>query len=188
VDTHRLIVTGQVAQQHVSQLRVGGRGTALLVTGQTVEGSIHYIAATAHEATRTFTVELAIPNPDGALVAGVSSEMRLPVETLHAHLVSPALLSLDDAGSLGVKSVSDHGVVIFHTAHMVRTNAQGVWLADLPTTLRLITVGQGFVRPGDRVHAVPEAAAGAHAVREPPADRQPAASRTSGRPSARHAS
>lgn len=178
VDTHPLIVTGQVAQQQVSQLRVGGRGTARLVTGQTVEGSIRYIAATANEATRTFTVELAIPNPHGTLAAGVSSEMRFPVETLHAHLVSPALLCLDDAGILGVKSVNDDGVVIFHSAYIVRTNAQGVWLADLPTTLRFITVGQGFVRPGERVQAVPEEAAGSHSVSDPPGARRPAAART----------
>jgi membrane fusion protein, multidrug efflux system len=34
-----------------------------------------------------------------------------------------------------------------------------VWLAGLPEQVRLITVGQGFVRAGDQVRAVPETAA-----------------------------
>jgi multidrug efflux system membrane fusion protein len=35
-----------------------------------------------------------------------------------------------------------------------------VWLGDLPDRLRLITVGQGFVRPGDKVRPMPEKSAG----------------------------
>ena len=45
--------------------------------------------------------------------------------------------------------------MVFHPAEVVRAEADAVWLAGLPERLRLITVGQGFVRPGAGA-AVPE--------------------------------
>ena len=117
--------------------------------------------ATGYPSTRTFRVELEVPNPDGRFAAGTSAELVIEDEPVPAHRVSSALLALDDAGTIGVKAVDDEGVVTFHPARVVRAEADAVWLTGLPERLRLITVGQGFVRPGDRVEVVPEAATGA---------------------------
>jgi multidrug efflux system membrane fusion protein len=67
------------------------------------------------------------------------------------------LLSLDDDGQVGIKALTHDDRVVFYPARIVRAEADAVWLADLPPRLRLITVGQGFVRPGDHVRALPEA-------------------------------
>ncbi len=79
--------------------------------------------------------------------------MRIPAETVPGHYVSPALLSLSSRDEIGVKSVDDDGNVVFHPVEVVRTGADGVWVTGLPTRVRVITVGQGFVREGDRVEA-----------------------------------
>jgi multidrug efflux system membrane fusion protein len=55
--------------------------------------------------------------------------------------------------------VGDGEEVVFYEAEVVRAEADAVWLAGLPEQVRLITVGQGFVRAGDQVRPVPEAAA-----------------------------
>ena len=148
-----LLVVGQVSQQEVHQLRNGAPGSATLVTGQQVEGRIRYVASESKKATRTFQVELEVPNPDGELIAGITSELRIPTHTIIAHHLSPALLSLNDANELGVKSVNGEQVVEFHPVQIVRASAEGLWVSELPQTLRIITVGQGFVRPGDKVRA-----------------------------------
>ena len=70
-----------------------------------------------------------------------------------AFIISAALLSLNSQDKIGVKSVDDDGVVIFHPIDIVRTGVDGVWVAGLPRRVRVITVGQGFVRAGDRVEA-----------------------------------
>jgi hypothetical protein len=44
---------------------------------------------------------------------------------------------------------------------MVRAEGDVVWLAGLPSSIDLITVGQGFVTPGQAVKAVSEAAVAA---------------------------
>jgi multidrug efflux system membrane fusion protein len=43
----------------------------------------------------------------------------------------------------------------------VRAESDAVWVAGLPDEVRVITVGQGFVRTGDQVRPVPEGATAA---------------------------
>jgi multidrug efflux system membrane fusion protein len=165
-----LVVVGDVAEVEAGGLQVGMPGNATLVTGEEVAGRVRYVASEAHPATRTFRVELEVPNPGGRLPAGASAVMRLPLAPVPAHEISSALLVLDDAGNLGIQAVDDAGTVRFHPAAIVRADADAVWLAGLPERLRIITVGQGFVRPGQKVTAVPEPAATAERapLAEPP--------------------
>lgn len=156
VDLDPLLIVGTVSEQDVAKLHIGDQGHARLVTGEVLTGRIRYIAAAADTATRTFSVELEVPNPQALRVAGVTAEVRVALEPLSAHHVSPALLALDDGGAVGVKSVGDDGMVAFHVADIVRSDSEGLWLAGLPETVRLITVGQGFVNGGDKVQASEE--------------------------------
>jgi multidrug efflux system membrane fusion protein len=121
-----------------------------------VVGTIRYIAPVADEATRTFNVELEIDNTDGSLRAGMTAELMIPAETIYAQKISPSLLTLDDEGNLGVKIVNDSGIVEFHTADIAMSSSEGVWIAGLPHSANIITVGQGFVNVGVFVDAIPE--------------------------------
>ena len=121
-----------------------------------VRGHIRYVAPVADEATRTFGVELEVDNSAGTLRAGGTAELLVPAETLLAHRVSPSLLTLDDAGNVGVKVIDDAGRVEFVVADIALSTNDGVWLAGLPETATIITVGQGFVTAGSVVDAVPE--------------------------------
>ncbi|CAN0240734.1 unnamed protein product, partial [Chrysoparadoxa australica] len=145
------IVYGNAPEDVVPYLEEGQPGSAELISGKPREGQVRYIASEADEATRTFRVELKVDNPDGRLIAGASAELRLPLEEVRAHAVEPAILTLNEDGVFGVKSVTDDGTVRFHAADIVRNRDGWVWLSGLPERLRLITVGQGFVRAGDAV-------------------------------------
>lgn len=154
VDDRTLVVVGSIAEQHALAVKKGSKGTARLATGQVAQGTVRYIAPVADAATRTFVVELEFANRDARLPAGVTAEIDLPVGTVMAHRISPALLTLDDGGGLGVKIVDDNGQVLFIAAQIVRSSADGVWVTGLPDPARIITVGQGFVKPEQVVHIV----------------------------------
>ena len=145
-----------MTQQERHHLKVGDIGRARLITGELVQGRVRYVAAESDEATRTFRVELEVPNADHRLVSGISTEIHIPTRATAAHRISPALLSLDRLGRLGVKSVNDDSIVEFHPVEVLRAETRGVWVGGLPDPVRLITVGHGFVRVGQRVRAVPE--------------------------------
>ncbi len=156
VEQDPFLIEGEVGETEVGRLQLGMPGTARLVTGEVVQGHLSYIANQADPGTRTFAVELEVANPNGRFNAGASAELRITYERLGAHRVSPALLTLNDAGALGIKAIDADDRVVFHPAYVVRAEADAVWLAGLPAELTLITVGQGFVRPGDRVQPMPE--------------------------------
>jgi multidrug efflux system membrane fusion protein len=121
-----------------------------------VRGTIRYVAPVADSATRTFAVELEVDNREGQLRAGGTAELRIPAETVLAHRISPSLLTLDDEGNVGVKIINTNGEVEFVEADIAIAETNGIWVAGLPPTATIITVGQGFVPDGAVVNAVPE--------------------------------
>lgn len=151
VDEDPYLVVAQVSENDVGRLRLKARGSAALVTGQKVEGRIHYIAATADATTRTFRVELLVPNPDGQLRHGTTAELSFPTDKVQAHFITPAILTLNDSGTVGVRCVETGGVVGFYPVQIIDSAADGMWVAGLPEKAELIVVGQEFVRQGDRV-------------------------------------
>ncbi len=154
VDNTRLIVTGSIAEQDAGFVQIGSKASAVLVTGQEVQGVIRYLAPVAEEATRTFTVELEIPNAGGKLPAGVTAEMRIPGGDVLAYRIAPSLLTLDANGELGLKTVNAQNQVEFHKVALAQSDANGVWVTGLPETASIIVVGQGYVSAGQPVVSV----------------------------------
>jgi len=156
VDNRKIIVSANVSEFDAHYINVGDTAEARLATGETVQGRIRYVAPVADEATRTFGVELEADNSDGALRIGGTAELRIPAEQVLAHRISPSLLTLDDAGNVGVKIVNDDGLVEFVKADVALSTSDGIWLTGLPQDATIITVGQGYVANGTLVDAVPE--------------------------------
>ena len=156
VDNQKIIVSANLSEFDAHYVDVGDRAAATLATGETVQGRIRYVAPVADEATRTFGVELEIDNSDGALRVGGTAVLNIPAEEVLAHRVSPSLLTLDDAGNVGVKLINEKGQVEFVVADIALSSSNGVWLAGLPEQATIITVGQGYVANGASVDAIPE--------------------------------
>ncbi|MDJ0938552.1 MAG: efflux RND transporter periplasmic adaptor subunit [Woeseiaceae bacterium] len=156
VDNRTIVVSADLSEFDAGQVEVGETAEARLATGEAVHGRIRYVAPVADAATRTFAVELEVDNANGDLRAGGTAELRIPAETVLAHRISPSLLTLDDAGNVGIKIINDDGEVEFVVADIALSSEDGVWVAGLPATTTIITVGQGFVASGSFVNAVPE--------------------------------
>lgn len=159
VDTDPMLVVGNVNEREVQGLSIGSTGGARLVNGGLVEGTVRYLAPVADESTRTFRIELAVPNSDGNLRAGVTAELEIDAEEIMVHSLSPALLTLADDGTVGVKAVDDDERVRFHPVEIVDSSAEGMSVTGLPRELRIISVGQGFVTEGNLVEPVMDPAA-----------------------------
>jgi len=153
VESDPLLVTGQISELQVGSIEVGGEGTAELVTGEKVSGKIKFIGNMADQATRTFRVELEVPNEGYKLRHGVTAEINFKTKSVDAHFVTPAYLTLNDQGILGLRAVGDDDLVDFYPVKVLADTSDGVWISGLPETVRLIVVGQDFVREGDRVKA-----------------------------------
>ena len=156
VDADPMIFTGEVAERDISNIEVGTKASVTLVTGETIEGEVSYISRTADTYTRTFTVEISLPNPDGALRTGVTAKATIPLGTVRAHRLPSGVLTLSDAGEVGVRTVSADGVVQFHPVEIALQDTEGFWVRGLPDTVTVITVGQDYVVEGQDVRVVME--------------------------------
>ena len=154
VDNLNLIVTGTLAEQEVANIKVGETATAKLVTGQEVQGRIRYLSTVADRSTRTFAVEMEIDNAAGELPAGVTAEMLLESGEVMAYQLSPAVLTLDAEGDIGVMTVDANQRARFTPVVIEKSGTDGVWVSGLGDTASVITVGQGFVRPGQAVEII----------------------------------
>ena len=152
VDNTPLTVAIQVPQQALDQIEDGQPATVRFITGEEAEGRVTFVGSAAASETRTFLAEIEVPNPDGAIPAGISAEVVIPVGEVPAHFVSPSIVSLDPSGRIGVKTVED-GAVAFHPVEVVRAETAGIHVTGLPDVAELIVVGQGFVREGEAVTA-----------------------------------
>ncbi|MBU0725483.1 MAG: efflux RND transporter periplasmic adaptor subunit [Alphaproteobacteria bacterium] len=151
VDLNPVLVVIDVAERYIGALAIGQETAVATSTGEKRQGMIRYIGAVANAATRTFPVEIELANPDLQIFDGLTASVTLPVERVMAHFVTPAILTLNEAGQIGVKTVGADDVVTFQPVRIVSGNASGVWLAGLPEALRVIVVGQEFVAAGQKV-------------------------------------
>lgn len=150
VDNDPLAVVGHFPQMAIDTLRTGQTAEVTLLSGEVRTGPVTAVAPRSNAGTRTFRVEAEIPNPDGA-AAGTSAEIRIVTGTVRAHRLSPALLSLNAEGDLGVKAVDAERRIVFHEVDIVRTEPNGAWVTGLPDPVLLVTRGAGFVAVGERV-------------------------------------
>jgi multidrug efflux system membrane fusion protein len=146
------LAIGMVSEHDVGSIKPGDLASATLVTGETVQGHVRFVANSADSATRTFRIEVELPNPTGNLRDGVSADIRIPVRNVQATKISSGILVLSDGGVIGVRVV-ENGVVRFKPVQIVSDSPDGMWVTGLPNLAEVITVGQEFVSEGSRVKA-----------------------------------
>ncbi|MDO6586648.1 efflux RND transporter periplasmic adaptor subunit [Salipiger sp. 1_MG-2023] len=146
-------LVGYVPETDVSRVMPGARAGARLAGGETVSGTVTHVASRADETTRTFLVEITLPNPGHAIRAGQTVEIGIEAAGALAHLVPQSALTLDDDGRLGVRSVAGDGTAMFLPVTVLRDTRAGIWLGGLPRRVDIITVGQEYVTDGVPVTA-----------------------------------
>lgn len=155
-DLNPLIVRANVTQKEVTGLSIDQTVSGLFINDKRYQGRIRYIASVADAGTNTFKIEAAFDNPNFQYRAGFSTQLDITYDTVSAIRLSPAFMALDENGNIGVKTLNENNQVIFTPIDIVKSEADGIWLAGLGEQAKVITLGQGFVRIGDTVDPVYE--------------------------------
>jgi len=154
IDADPMKMIGQVSEQEIGAVHKGQEAAVTLVTGESAEGTVTYIAPSADPQTRTFRVEISVPNPKGTIRDGLTAVAAIPLGGEKAQLISSSYLTLSDEGEVGVRTVEE-GTVHFRPVEIVGDAPNGVWVSGLPDEVDIITVGQEFVTEGEKVEAIP---------------------------------
>ncbi|WP_070962332.1 efflux RND transporter periplasmic adaptor subunit [Vibrio sonorensis] len=154
LDLKKIVIEADVSERHIQSLSLDQKANVRFINGETVSGVLRYISRVSSTTTNTFPIEVEIDNPEQRIPAGISAEVEMNLQTQLAVKITPAMLALDDSGNLGVKTLTNE-MVKFVPIQLVKAEQDGVWLTGLGERVDIITTGQGFVRDGDKVIAVP---------------------------------
>lgn len=157
VDNTPLVVAVPVPQHEIGHILVGGPAMIVRPDGKQATGRIRFVAPKASSTTRTFRVEIEVPNPEG-LASGTSASVFLPKESVQAHAISPGILTLAEDGQTGVKIVDENDAVHFYPVKIVSAQPNMLYVTGLPEIARVIVNGQGYVRSGEIVRPVESSA------------------------------
>lgn len=141
-------VVGFVPETQVERVEIGALAGAQLAGGHQVQGRVTFLSRSADPTTRTFRVEIEVPNPDLTIRDGQTAEIAIAAAGSKAHVIPQSALTLNDAGDLGVRIVKDDNTVHFAKLVMLRDDVNGAWVTGLPEQVNIITLGQEYVTDG----------------------------------------
>lgn len=143
-------LVGFATEQQVSKITVGSLAGARLIGGIEIGGKLSFISRRADPKTRTFRVEILVPNADLKIRDGSTAEIFIALDGEKGHLLPQSALTLDDKGRLGIRAAVD-GKAQFYQVTIINDSREGVWVTGLPAQTDVIVVGQEFVIDGRRV-------------------------------------
>lgn len=144
-------LVGFVPEADVAKIEVGALAGARLASGQEVQGTVTFLSRSADMTTRTFQVEVEVPNPDLQIRDGQTAEILVASDGQSAHLIPQSALTLDDDGILGVRTIEADNRAGFVPVAVIRDTIEGIWVTGLPEAADLIVIGQEYVTDGVKV-------------------------------------
>jgi multidrug efflux system membrane fusion protein len=152
-----MLAVVEVSERRLAGIKIGDMAEVRLITGETARGKVRFVAKTASQTTRTYRVEIELPNADGAIPDGISADVAIPLAPIAATEVPRSALTFSSTGGLGVRAVDGNGVVSFLPVNVIEDEQTSMWVGGIPNGGRVIVQGQDFVREGQHVEAVPAA-------------------------------
>ena len=156
LDLDPIYVEAAVTEQQAPQLGLGSEVQMTMATGETAVGSLTFVGRQSADESRTYPIEVTGPNGDFSISSGLSAELEISLDAQMAHKVGMSYVVLDANGEMGVRAVDGRQQVLFYEIEVVREDPDGLWVSGLPEEVTLITVGQEFVSPGQRVSVQPD--------------------------------
>lgn len=141
-------LVGFVPEAKVDRIATGATANGTLVSGVAVSGTVSFVSRSADPTTRSFRVEVSVPNADLSIRDGQTAEISVSTEGQSAHLLPQSALTLNNDGALGLRHVDAENVARFVPVTLLRDTVDGVWVSGLPDQIDVITVGQEFVIDG----------------------------------------
>ena len=146
-------LVGFVPEANVGQVNVGAMAGARLATGEEVTGQVTFLSRSADELTRTFRVEVRVPNADLHIGDGQTAEIIVASDGRVAHLLPASALTLDNVGNIGIRAVvkdieTDGDIARFMPVGVMRDTIDGMYVTGLPDLVDVIVVGQEYVTDG----------------------------------------
>jgi len=146
-----LLGVAQVSEQDIGNIKIGTPAEIQLINGVKKSGIVSYISSQSDPATRTFRVEVKIPNEDLAIKDGLTAQVALSLPPIQAYQIPPNAITLNEEGKMGVKTVNNENLVGFEPLTILAEDANSIWATGPKGDIQVITVGQDYVIADEEV-------------------------------------
>jgi len=154
VSVDPILAVVEVAERNLAGVHLGDPAEVRLVTGKRANGKVRFISKSASANTRTYRVDVEVPNADGSIPDGITAEVAIPLAPVPATRVPRSALTFSSSGELGVRAVDADSKVAFVPVSVVDDQQENMWVGGIADGARVIVQGQDFVREGQQVEAV----------------------------------
>lgn len=145
------LLVANVPESQVHLFSIGQLASAQFTSGEKLAGVVRSIATQADAVTRSYRLEVLVDNDKQRFVGGATAQLLLLRDKIQVHRVSSNVVTLDEDGVLGVKTVNQENHVEFWPVDISDAGRQTLLVQGMPETTQVIVSGQGFVRAGDLV-------------------------------------
>ncbi len=146
-------LVGFLPETELSRVRLGAPVKAKLTSGHEIDGNVTFLSRSADTTTRTFRVEVNVPNDQLEIRDGQTVEIAIGSDGKKAHLLPQSALTLNDDGILGIRFIDEQNTTRFAAVNLEQDSKEGVWVSGLDDNVDVIVIGQEFVREGVKVSA-----------------------------------
>ena len=147
-----IIVRAEVSEVDVGYVAVGDKVEVKLVSGAMAEGTVRHLSREATGNTRTYPIEVALPNPGHEIPVGMTAELKLFAAPVKTVTVPRSVITLSNEGELGLRVLDADNVAHFASVELIDDTPEGLVLAGIDAGTRIIVAGQDLVRDGEKVN------------------------------------
>jgi len=151
VDLNPIKIQGYLSESDINNVKVGTNAIVSNSNSITKTGKITFISPTAETSTRTFEIIIEANNDDLLFKSGITSSITIKGGSIKAHKIPPSILTLQDDGTIGVKTINENNKVVFYPINKEIDTIDGMWVSGLPDKVRLIITGQEYITSGQIV-------------------------------------
>jgi len=126
-----MLAVVEVAERKLAGIKVGDTADVRLVTGELATGKIRFVAKTASQTTRTYRVEIELPNADAKIPDGITAEVAMPLSPTPATRIPRSALTFSSTGNLGVRAVGADETVEFVPVNVVEDEQGFMWVTGI---------------------------------------------------------
>ena len=155
IELDPIIFVAEVPEANIKAIVKGQNVLIELITGEVIESKLSFVSKSATPSTRSFRVEAKVPNSKGLIRDGITGNLQISTNKVLANKISPSIMLLSDAGSLGVRIVNDDAIVEFIPIKILEDTQDGIWITGIQNSSNLIVRGQGYVENGQQVTPIP---------------------------------
>lgn len=149
-----IVVVAEVSEQDIGFVAPGATASLRLANGTEMGGKVRFVAKAASSDTRTYRIEVALPNADYRIPSGMTADVRLYTASVATVTVPRSIITLSETGEIGLRVVGTDNIARFAAVELIDDTAEGLVLTGKFNGVRIIVAGQDLVRDGETVTVI----------------------------------